>query len=324
MRAVVLTHYGEPEDLKLRDVEDPMPRDGEVLVETHAASINDWDWGLVRGSPSYIRLLCGLRRPRVLVPGVDLAGRVVGVGTGVHRLREGDRVYGDLSASGFGAFAEYARAPESALEVIPEGMNYAEAAALPHAATLAVQSFEKARLKAEDRVLINGAGGGVGTLGVQIARALGVSDITGVDSAGKLDTMSELGCSRAIDYRVHDFTAIGERFDLILDCRTTRGVLPLGRALRPGGRYVTIGGRVRGLLDVAILGRPWGAAMGVKFSVLGHKPNKGLDRVDGLWRAGALRPIIEDGGGLDDVPQAIRRFGGGLHVGKIVVRMRDE
>ncbi len=236
MKAIVLTRYGSPDHLELRDIPSPEPRANQVLVRVEAASVNDWDWALVRGKPFYIRLLCGLWNPRVQVPGVDVAGRVEAVGPEVRSLQIGDAVYGDLSESGFGAFAEYVCAPETALALKPENLDFVEAAAIPHAGLLALQALRDwGGLRAEHRLLITGAGGGAGTLGVQIARAIGVTDITGVDSANKAETLRRAGFERTIDYRQSDFTRLGENWDVVLDPRTDRPALDYLRALKPCG-----------------------------------------------------------------------------------------
>jgi NADPH:quinone reductase-like Zn-dependent oxidoreductase len=143
MKAIVLTQYGLPDDLELKKVEKPTPKEGEVLVKIQATSVNDWDWCLVRGTPFYIRLLCGWRKPNIPIPGAEVAGRVTAVGPNATRFQPGDAVYGDISECGFGGFAEYVCVPETALTLMPDGMTFTEAAAIPHAATLAVQFIQK-------------------------------------------------------------------------------------------------------------------------------------------------------------------------------------
>ena len=210
MKAIVLHKYGSPDVLKLEEVQKPTPKDNEVLVKIQAASVNDWDWGLIRGKPFYIRLLCGLLKPKINIPGVDIAGQVEVVGKNVKKFQPGDEVYGDLSESGFGAFAEYVCARENALILKPASMSFKEAAAIPHAAMLAVQGLvDKGQIQQGHKLLINGAGGGVGTFGVQIAKLSGV-EVTGVDSSGKLNMMRSMGFDRVIDYTQEDFTKNGQ------------------------------------------------------------------------------------------------------------------
>lgn len=320
MKAVVLTKYGSPDDLELKEVPRPTPKDGEVLIRVRATSINDWDWGLVRGRPFYIRLLCGLLKPKITIAGVDVAGQVEAVGKEVTSFAEGDEVYGDLSECGFGAFAEFVCAPEEALVRKPAGMPYLEAAAMPHAAILALQGLrDVGQLQPGQKLLINGAGGGVGTLGVQIAQSLGVVGITGVDSADKHDIMRAIGFQHVIDYRREDFTTSGQRYDLILDTKTNRSVFAYARALSPNGRYVTVGGTTLRLLGALLLGPivRWRSKKNIRIVAL--KPNKGLDTINELFEAGELKPVIDGPYSLEDVPQAIRHFGEGKHKGKVVI-----
>lgn len=320
MKAIVLSRYGSPDDLQLRDVPIPTPRDDEVLIKACAASINDWDWCLVRGTPFYIRLLCGLRRPKVSIPGVDIAGRVAAVGKNVKRYQPGDEVYGDLSESGFGAFAEYVCANEDVIAPKPLSMSFVEAAAVPHASMLAMQGIcDKGQLRSGDRFLINGAGGGVGTLGVQIARNLGVKDITGVDSADKLEMMRSVGFQSVIDYRDCNFTSTGRRYDVVLDTKTNRSAFAYARALLPGGTYVTVGGDTAKLIQSSLLGPLISIFCKRKFCVVALKPNKDLGYINKLSEAGQLKPVIDSQYALKDVPKAIQRFGGGKHLGKVVV-----
>ncbi len=233
---IVLSHYGSPDQLELKDLEKPTPETGEVLVKVRATTINDWDWCLARGTPFYIRLLCGWRQPNIPVPGAEIAGQVETVGQNVTQFRVVDAVYGDISECGFGGFAEYVCVPETALAAVPEGITFAEAAAIPHAAMLAVQGLiDIGQLQPGQKVLINGAGGGVGTLDVQIARAIGVEAIAGVDHPSKFSLMRSLGFTHTIDYTQTDFTEGSERYDLILDTKTNRSPFRYLPVLKPGG-----------------------------------------------------------------------------------------
>lgn len=322
MRAFVFTEYGSPDVLRLREVATPVPEDDEVLIEVRAASVNDWDWSLVRGEPFTIRLLNGLFRPRNTIPGVDVAGRVEAVGAKVTKFRPGDEVYGDLSESGFGGFAEYVCASESALAPKPAAMNFAQAAALPHAAMLALQGLrDVGRLQPGETLLINGAGGGVGTLGIQIARTLGVEEVTGVDSAGKRDTLLALGFDPVLDYRREDFTTSGRRYDLILDVKTDRAPSAYRRALTPRGRYVTVGGRIPRLLQAFLAGKLQSLFGEQRSAVVALQPNRDLAYLDELFGAGRLEPVIDGPYSFGDLPGALRHFGGGGHLGKVVVVM---
>lgn len=323
MKAFVFTKYGPPDVLELTEARTPTPKDDEVLIRVHAASVNDWDWGLVRGKPFYIRLMCGLRKPKITIPGVDIAGRVEAVGRGVKRFQPGDEVYGDLSASGFGGFAEYVCADENALTLKPASMTFIEAAAIPHAAMLAVQGLRDiGQIQPGQKVLINGAGGGVGIFGVQIAKLIGV-DVTGVDSLSKLDMMRSMGFDQVIDYAQEDFTKNGQRYDLILDAKTTRSTFDYVRALRPNGTYVTVGGSMVRLLQALFLG-PWISRFSKKnIRIVALKPNKDLDYINELFEAGKIKSIIDGPYKFNKVPEAIRHFGEGKHKGKVVIAVEN-
>ncbi len=321
MQAVVLTKYGSPQDLELREVDQPVPQTGEVLVEVHAAAVNDWEWGLVTAKPVYNRFFAGLLRPKVMILGCDVAGRVVHVGEGVDDLAVGDDVYGDLSSGGFGAFAEYVAAPSDSLRRMPRNLSYQEAATLPHAGGLAWGSLY--RLGRVDRVctlLLNGAGGGVGAIALQLAKRHGV-DVTGVDSASKLEYLRVLGCDEVIDYTQHDFTKMGRRWDMVLDVKTTRSPWAHARALEPGGLYVTVGGTTPRLLQCVTVG--WLMRReGRRVRLLGLKANEGLDELTTLAEGGVLAPSIDGVYPLTEVPDALDRFGAAEQRGKIVIRMR--
>ncbi|ABW31166.1 NAD(P)-dependent alcohol dehydrogenase [Acaryochloris marina] len=320
MKAIVLSNYGSPDQLELKDIEKPIPKDGEVLVKVHATTINDWDWCLVRGSPFYIRLFCGWRKPNIRVPGVEMAGQVETVGQNVIEFQPGDTVYSDISESGFGGFAEYVCVPETALAPMPEGMTFTEAAAIPHAAMLAIQGLiDAGQLQPGQRLLINGAGGGVGTLGVQIANAVGVQDVTGIDRASKFTLMRSVGFTHTIDYTQTDFTTGQERYDVILDTKTNRSPFKYLSVLNPGGTYVTVGGLTPRLFQVLLFGPMirWLTQKSVRLVSL--RPNKDLAYVNELWAAGQLKPAIDGPYSMNEVPRLIQYFGTGQHQGKVVV-----
>ena len=231
MKAIVYTKYGGPEVLQIKEVEKPLPKDDEVLIKVHAVSINDWDLGLLHGD--FInRMLNGLRKPKRTILGSDIAGRIEAIGKNISKFKIGDEVYGDLSGR-WGGFAEYVCAPEKALALKPAAMSFEEAASIPQAAMLAVQGLiDKGKIHAGQKLLINGAGGGVGTFGVQIAKLYGI-EITGVDSTVKLDMLRSMGFDHVIDYTKEDFTKNGQRYDLILDAKTNRSMFDYARALSP-------------------------------------------------------------------------------------------
>lgn len=319
MKAMIHTKYGPPDVLELRDVEKPVPKNEEVLVRVHAASINDWDWGLLRGKPFVNRMLYGVRKPKVPILGCDIAGQVEAVGTNVRRLRPGDEVFGDLCQCGFGGFAEYVCAHESALELKPAAMAFEEAAAIPHAAMLALQGLrDKGEIRSGQRLLINGAGGGVGTFGVQLAKLHDI-EVTGVDSSGKLDMLRSLGFDHVIDYAQVDFTQTGQRYDLILDVKTNRPISHYARTLSLNGRYVTVGGSTARLMQAVIQG-PWiSITRKRRIRVVALKPNKDLAYINELFEAGKFKPVIDGPYPLSDLPEALRYFGTGDHKGKVVI-----
>jgi len=321
MKAILLTRYGSAADLELRDVEKPVPNDGQILIKIHASAVNDWDWGLVRGKPLYMRAISGVLRPRIRIIGCDIAGRVEAVGDAVEHLKVGDDVYGDLSDSGFGGFAEFACVPAGSVGRMPKNLTYEEAAALPHAGMLATQSLcEIGRVDHVETLLINGAGGGVGPIGLQLAKMHGV-EVTGVDSTPKLDFLRSLGFDQVIDYTEEDFTRAGTSYDLILDVKTNRSPFAYARALKPNGTYVTVGGSAPRLLQCVMLGRWINRTRGRHIRVLSLKPNKGLDDLTALVETGKVMSSIDAVYPLAEVPMALQRFGEASQRGKIIIRM---
>jgi NADPH:quinone reductase-like Zn-dependent oxidoreductase len=318
MKAVVYERYGSPDVLELRDVDVPVPGDGEVLVKVHAVSINDWDWGLLQGAAFVDCLMSGLFKPRRTILGSDIAGRVAALGANVTRFRLGDEVFGDLSGR-WGGFAEYVCAPETALALKPASMSFAAAAAIPQAGMLAVQGLiDRGRLQAGQKLLINGAGGGVGTFAVQIAKPYGV-EVTGVDSAGKLDLLRSLGFDHVIDYTREDFTRNGKRYDLILDAKTNRSPFDYARALTPGGTYVTVGGSMARLVQMLLVGPIISTFSKKSFRIVMLRANKDLAYMSELFTAGKMKPVMDELNELSEVPEAMRYFGSGKHKGKVVI-----
>jgi NADPH:quinone reductase-like Zn-dependent oxidoreductase len=321
VKALIRDRYGSPDVLEIRDIATPTPGAGEVLVRVHAASINDWDWGLLHG-PS----LPFSRAAPVPILGSDIAGRVAAVGERVERLAVGDEVYGDLSrfgSGGWGGFAELVCAPETALRPKPAAMTFEQAAALPQAGQLAVQGLAAGgALRPGQRMLINGAGGGVGTIGVQLARTHGVH-ITGVDRAAKFDVMRRLGFDEVIDYTKEDFTGNGERYDLIVDTRTTRSPARYAAALAAGGTYATVGGDLPRLLQVALAGIGMRLITSQRLRLITLRPNQDLSLLSERFEAGQLSPVIDGPYPLSEARDAFRRFGSGLHQGKIVITIAE-
>ncbi len=256
MKAIVYDEYGSPDVLRLEGIDEPTVGDDDVLVRVHAASVNSWDWDNLRGKPFLTRVLWGLFRPRRRVLGADIAGRVEAVGKNVTRFRPGDEVFGDLCESGWGGFAEYARARENALALKSHKMTFEQAAAFPQAGVMALQGVrDYGRLQPGQKVLINGAGGGVGTFAIQMAKAYG-AEVTGVDSTKKLDLMRSLGADHVVDYTTQDFAKDGRRYDVILDVTAQRSMFDYRRVLNPTGVYIMIGGATVRILQLLLL-RPW-------------------------------------------------------------------
>jgi NADPH:quinone reductase-like Zn-dependent oxidoreductase len=322
VKALVQDEYGGLEVLKVAEVPVPRPGPGQVLVKVRAASINEWDQGLMRGSP-IVNRTGGLRRPRRRTLGSDVAGVVEAVGGSVTRFRPGDAVFGDLSGCGFGAFAQYACAAESAVTAKPGFLTFEEAASVPQAGGLAVAGLDKGgALRPGQRLLLNGAGGGVGTFAIQIAKAAGV-EVTGVDGPGKLDLMRELGADRVVDFTAVDFTGSGEQYDLILDVVCRRSVADYRRALRPGGTCAVVGGSTRRLVGAAAWGQALRLSAGRRVSLVMYRANRPdvMDRLVLLMGQGSVTPVIDRVFPLDEGPEAMRHYLSGAFGGKIVITM---
>ena len=322
MKAIVFTKYGSPDVLELKDVEKPTPKDDEVLIRVHAASLNDWDWAALHGVPFVNRLMFGLLYPKKQILGSDIAGRIEAVGKHVRQFQPGDDVFGDLSGH-WGGFAEYVCARENALALKAPSMTFEQAAATPQAAMLALQGLRAmGQIRPGQKLLINGAGGGVGTFAIQIAKLYGV-EVTGVDSPAKLDLLRSMGAAHVIDYTQEDFTRNGQGYDLILDVKTTRSILDCARALNPNGTYVTVGGSMARLFQALLLW-PWLLmTQNKKFRLLALKPNKGLAYMKELFEAGKVVPVIDGPYTLSEVPKAFRHFGDGRHKGKVVITLEQ-
>jgi NADPH:quinone reductase-like Zn-dependent oxidoreductase len=320
MKAVVFTTYGSPDVLQLQDV--PMPSVGpnDVLVNVCAASVNAGDWHLVRGDPFVVRLMFGLRKPKNTRLGVDIAGRVEAAGSNVIQFQPGDEVFGDLSDCGFGAFAEYVSVPEHTLARKPSNVTFEEAAAVPSAALTALQGLsEQGRVQPGQKVLINGASGGVGTFAVQIAKALG-AEVTGVCSTRNVEMVRGIGADHVIDYKNEDFTQNGRRYDLILDAAAYRSLSEHRRALTTQGTYVLVGGSTGRLFQVMLIGRVLSREDGQRFATFIKAPNQAnLEFVSELLGTGKIVPVIDRRYPLQEVADAVRYVEDGHAKGKVVV-----
>jgi NADPH:quinone reductase-like Zn-dependent oxidoreductase len=320
MKAIVYQKYGPPDVLKLEEVQTPAPGDDEVLLKVHAASLNAADWHILRGDPFFLRLGFGLLKPKNKILGADIAGRVEAVGRNVKQFQPGDEVFGDISGCGWGAFAEYVCARENALVLKPANISFEEAAAVPFAGVTALQGLrDKGQIQPGQKVLINGASGGVGTFAVQIAKSFG-AEVTGVCSTRNLDMVRSLGADQVIDYTQEDFTKSGQRYDLILAVNGYRSIFEYKRALSPKGIYIMAGGSMAQMFQAVFLG-PWISMTGSKkIGNFETKPNqKDLAFVKELLEAGKVVPVIDRHYTLSEVPEAIRYLEEVHARGKVVI-----
>ncbi len=326
MRAIVRSVYGPPDVLALREVPTPVPGAGEVLVRIHAASVNRADLDYLTGVPFITRMGTGLRRPRNAGLGLDAAGVVEAVGPGVTRLKPGDRVFGDLTLFGYGAFAELACAPEHAWAVIPSGVSCEVAATVPQSGILALQGLRGGRsIKPSDHVLVVGASGNVGPFAVQLAKSFG-AEVTGVCSTRKMELVRSLGADHVIDYSREDYTKGGPRYDWILDVWGRRSFLAPRRALRPGGRYVMAGGSTGAIFEALLLGPLISVFRNRTLGLLlWWKPFDPADVavLSGLLASGVIAPVIDRRYPLEGVPDALRDLAAGKPAGKLVITMVD-
>ena len=322
MKAIRRDRYGPPDILELSDIEKPVAGPGEVLVRVRAASLNQADLDYLLGKPFLTRMGTGLRTPTNLGLGLDVAGQVEAVGTDVTAFQPGDEVFGDLTECGYGAFAEYACAPEHAWAHKPANLTFEEAATIPQAAILALQGLKRGeRIKPGSRVLVNGASGNVGPFAVQIAKAFG-AHVTGVCSTAKMDLVRGLGVDAVIDYSREDYTRNGQRYDWIVDVAGNRSILDNRRALKPGGVYVMVGGPTSRILQALLLGPLISLAGSRKTGLmLWWKVFKKEDVVllKELIEAGKISPVIDRTYSLADVPEALRYLQEGHARGKVVI-----
>ena len=325
MRAIACLGYGPPDDvLQLADVDEPAVADDEVLVRVHATSINAADWHLVRGVPSIARLQLGLRKPSFTVPGCDIAGRVESVGHDVTTLRPGDEVFATSFMHGFGTFAERVSVPERLVTHKPSNLTFEQAAAVPLAASTALQGLrDHGRIAAGQRVLVVGASGGVGTFAVQIAKALG-AEVTGVCSPRNTDMVRTLGADHVVDYTKADFSRGGQRYDLILQAAGDHSARACRRALTAGGTLVQISGdsdnRWVGPLGRILTGRLLSPLVSQRITSFTVQPNReDLDLIRALIEAGEVDPVIDRTYPLADIHDAFRHVEDGHTRGKVVV-----
>jgi len=319
MKAIVCTHYGPPEDLKLEEIPKPAPTDDEVLVKVHAASVTFSNLALISGRPFVARLTgLGLIKPATRIPGSDIAGLVEAVGRNAKKFLPGDEVFGDLSVCGRGGLAGYVCAPEHALAKKPANLSFAEAAAVPEASLVALQALrDHGQIKSGQKVLIVGASGGIGTFAIQIAKYFG-AEVTGVCSTRNADIVRSLGADHVIDYTKEDFTKTGQQYDLILATAGYRPILDYRRALGPGGIYVATGGAMAQIFEGILLG-PFLSTGGKKMGSMLVEPNRDLDLMRELIEAGHVKPVIDRCYPLSQTADAFRYYGEGYARGKVVI-----
>ena len=319
MKAIVYHKYGSVKELQLKEVEKPTPKSDQVLIKVHATSVNASDWEILRGKPIFSRM-SGLFKPGKKILGSDVAGQVEAVGEHVTEFQSGDQVYGDLLYF-MGGFAEYVCAPVDRIARLPAHLSYAEAACLPQSGAIALKGIcDAGQVQAGQKVLINGAGGGTGTLAIQLAKLQG-AEVTGVDNASKLDTMRALGADHVLDYQKQNFTKNGEQYDLILDLVAHQSVAAYRRALKPGGKYFMVGGPSLVTLAQILLSGPRIKEREDKtIELLSVPPNRGdFSKVAEMVGAGEIEVIIDKQFSLNQVPDALAYLGGGQAIGKLVI-----
>ncbi len=322
MKAAIYAKYGAPDMVQIRDTDKPVPDDNEVLIKVRAASVNPLDWHFMRGTPYFLRMMIGLRRPKNTRLGVDVAGQVEVVGKNVTRFKAGDEVFGTCR----GAFAQYACASESTLAMKPNNITFEQAASVPIAALTALQSLrDKGHLQPGQQVLINGAAGGVGTFAVQMAKSFG-ADVTGVCSTRNVEMVRSIGANQVIDYTREDFTKSGLRYDIILDAVGNHSLSACRRVLYPKGTLI-MAGAVASRWMIGALTRGIRASVVSRFAsqkmvgILAKSNKEDLTTLHDLMTDGKVTPVIDRRYGLSEVSDAIRYLEAGHAQGKVVITL---
>ena len=320
MKAAVYRSYGPPEVLKIEEIEKPTPKEDEVLIKIHAASVNAYDWHFLTADIFLIRLMGGgVLKPKYTRLGADIAGRIEAVGRNVKQFQPDDEVFGMVK----GGFAEYACAPENALALKPVNLSFEEAAAVPMAAVTALQGLrDEGQIQAGQKVLINGASGGVGTFAVQIAKSFG-AEVTAVCSPRNLDQARSIGADHVIDYAKEDFTKNGQQYDLVFAANGYHSLSAYKRTLTPKGIYIMAGGSVAQIFQSMLMGsmmsETGGKTMG---GVSAKRSQQDLVFIKELFEAGKVKSVIDRRYPLSEAAEALRYLGEGHAKGKIVVTMR--
>jgi NADPH:quinone reductase-like Zn-dependent oxidoreductase len=322
MKAIVFNQYGGPEHLKLAEVAIPKLKDDQVLVKVYAVSVNSADYRMLSG-PIPRLMGYGLFRPNNKIMGADIAGVVESVGKNITCFKPGDEVFGDISGTGFGGFAEFACARESVLVKKPANLTFEQVAAVPMAAVTALQALRKESIQPGNRVAIVGASGGVGTFAVQIANLLG-AEVTAISSTKKLELLRALGADHVIDYTLEDFTRGGQRYDLILAVNGYRSLADYRRALTPQGTYVMVGGEGNQIFEAMVMGPLVSRRDGQTVTNLVAAPNADdLAFVKDLIEAGKVTPVIDRTYPLEKTAEAVRYVGDGHAAGKVIIRIKE-
>jgi NADPH:quinone reductase-like Zn-dependent oxidoreductase len=324
MKAIVNERYGSPDVLQLKEIEKHIPKDNEVLVKVHAASVNALDWHYLRATPFPMRFVSGLFKPKNNILGADVAGVIESAGKNVTKFKPGDEVFGDMYPLGLGAFAEYVIFPENGvLTLKPPNVTFEEAAAVPAAAVTALQGIrDKGKIQSGQKVLINGAAGSVGTFSVQIAKSYG-TEVTGICSTKNLEMVHSIGADFVIDYTKEDFAQNGQQYDLIIDNVGNRSVSDLKRAMTPNGTCVIIGYSSPALLlQHSIIG-PLSQKTGKKLGMMGEaKANiKDLNFLKELLETGKIKPVIDRRYLLSETADAIRYVETGHARAKVIINV---
>ncbi len=314
MKAVVYSKYGSPDVLRLEEVDKPVPEEGELLLKVRAASVNAYDWRHVRADPFLIRLMgAGLFKPKHRILGADVAGEIEAIGRQVTQFKPGDAVFGE---GGYGAFAEYVCVAEKRCVPKPSGLTFEEAAAAPMAALTALQGLrDEGHIRAGQKVLINGASGGVGTFAVQIAKSFD-TEVTGACRTTKMDLVRSLGADQVVDYTREDVTRQERRFDLIFDVAAFRPVSEYKRILAPGGRYIVAGGSIARIFQVMFLSLFRAKSMRV---VIARVVQQDLLLIAEMMAAGKVKAVIDKRFPLNETAEAFRYFEEGRARGKVVI-----
>lgn len=324
MKAIVYTKYGSPEVLRLEEVQKPTPKDSEVLIKIHATSVTAGDVIVLKGEPFVTRFATGLREPKNSIPGKEMAGRVEAVGRNVTRFQPGDEVFGDLSVAGWGALAEYVAVPESAIALKPANLTFEEAAAVSESAVVALQGLrDKGKIQPGQKILINGASGGVGLYALQIAKAFG-AEVTAVCSTRNMALVRSLGADHVIDYTKEDFTQNGQQYDLILAANGYHPILDYKRALRPEGIYVASGGTMKQSLQATMIGPFISMTGSKKMGGMLVKPNQNdLVFIKDFIEANKVKPVIDRRYPLSETADAFHYMAEGRAQGKVVITVEQ-